>query len=319
MDYDSYRDRFQRLNEATDYIPAGLLCHYTSLSGLKGIMSSKKLWFSDSACLNDKTEGKYIYDVLKDCLFDIKNKSFVDMVTEQILKNAEATPNVRTVFQNEYAISISQNGVVKDKYFICCFSEENDELSMWNYYTKSANCEGCNLMFKTDEIWYNIHSGDKDWVYNVNIYKVIYDSDEQTKIIEDMLSLCLEYWDDASDYDKQQMIWDLGDYIEWNRFRIKHPAFKNEAEVRMVITITYGNYQYNMTQLDEEQRTIKTRHSNGLDIPYIEVPFWDMYVTQRITLSPTATENDEKMVHDLIYEHGFEHCGVHKSDIPLRY
>ena len=81
MDYDSYRDRFQRLNEATDYIPSGLLCHYTSLSGLKGIMSSKKLWFSDSACLNDKTEGKYIYDVLKDCLFDIKNKKSVQRRT----------------------------------------------------------------------------------------------------------------------------------------------------------------------------------------------------------------------------------------------
>lgn len=55
MDYDpTVRDLNNRMKRQI-YTPFGLLCHYTSLFGLKGSMFSKKLWFSDSTYSNGRT------------------------------------------------------------------------------------------------------------------------------------------------------------------------------------------------------------------------------------------------------------------------
>ena len=37
-----------------------LIYHYTSSSGLLGILSSESLWFTDFSVLNDESEGKGI-------------------------------------------------------------------------------------------------------------------------------------------------------------------------------------------------------------------------------------------------------------------
>ena len=46
-----------------------LIYHYTSSSGLLGILSSESLWFTDFSVLNDESEGNYIYSLVKDVLY----------------------------------------------------------------------------------------------------------------------------------------------------------------------------------------------------------------------------------------------------------
>ena len=41
----------------------GLAFHYTSPSGLLGILSQKRLWFSDCDYLNDSSESDYFFDI----------------------------------------------------------------------------------------------------------------------------------------------------------------------------------------------------------------------------------------------------------------
>lgn len=47
--------------------PKELLYHYTTISGLKGIVESQSLWASDVRYMNDSAELQYIISLLKDC------------------------------------------------------------------------------------------------------------------------------------------------------------------------------------------------------------------------------------------------------------
>jgi len=47
--------------------PEKLLYHYTTVTGLKGIVESQSLWASDVRYMNDSAELKYIISLLKDC------------------------------------------------------------------------------------------------------------------------------------------------------------------------------------------------------------------------------------------------------------
>ena len=45
--------------------PKGLLYHYTTLTGLLGIVGSKKLWASDIRYMNDSAELKHSADLIR--------------------------------------------------------------------------------------------------------------------------------------------------------------------------------------------------------------------------------------------------------------
>src|SRR5215207_1165696 len=45
--------------------PEGLVFHYTNAVGLLGIISSHRFWASNTAFLNDPSEGQYVLDIAK--------------------------------------------------------------------------------------------------------------------------------------------------------------------------------------------------------------------------------------------------------------
>ena len=65
------------------------LYHYTSPEGLIGILGNNKLWFTESGCLNDESEGKYIYSLIQNCIETnlTFNIDFSEEVRKQIIEN----------------------------------------------------------------------------------------------------------------------------------------------------------------------------------------------------------------------------------------
>lgn len=92
--------------------------HYTSISGLQGILEHKKLRFTNIKYMNDKDE---IFAGLE------------SMLKEGNIPEEKAD-KLREAFRSEVLQT-----------FVCCFSLEEDSLPMWNYYTKEINNQGYNI------------------------------------------------------------------------------------------------------------------------------------------------------------------------------
>src|ERR1039458_9844890 len=60
----------RELNAAKSVPPTGLIYHYTTADGLKGIIEKNELWASSAYFLNDSAEITYGYGVLKEVLDD---------------------------------------------------------------------------------------------------------------------------------------------------------------------------------------------------------------------------------------------------------
>lgn len=124
-------------NEIIDFIDKKTcekyITHYTSSSSLIKILENKTLRFSDALFLNDSSEGTVIFDYIQLNLdtrkYDISFKKAVSKKLEQLSFN-----------QHKY------------HYMLCCFSLDEDNAGMWNYYTKSRNQDGYSLTFDLKEL-----------------------------------------------------------------------------------------------------------------------------------------------------------------------
>lgn len=99
--------------------------HYTSISGLEGILCYKKLRFTNIKYMNDK--GEII--------------AGLDSMAKACNASEEAREILRSIFIS--------HGI---QTFVCCFSLEKDSLPLWNYYTKEINNQGYNIEFEVKKL-----------------------------------------------------------------------------------------------------------------------------------------------------------------------
>src|SRR4051812_23751258 len=97
--------------------PSGTLYHYTTQSGLIGIIRSRELWATDSQYLNDVKEYAHAFD-LAGAVISRRLSLATDHATVRVLKDMKLG---------------LQNAPVPDVY-VCSFSEERDSLSQWRAY-----------------------------------------------------------------------------------------------------------------------------------------------------------------------------------------
>lgn len=94
----------------------------------------------------------------------------------------------------------------------------------------------------------------------------------------------------------------------------KHPVFKNEEEIRMVLKCLRASSE---NLKDIYKMTIK----NGIFIPHYEIPFKPIAI-ETITYSPyIKTAYVEKSVSDLLsyYNYSLDTTVINKSKIPVEY
>lgn len=269
-----------------------LISHYTSASGLLGILGNGNLRFTEYAYLNDNTEGTYIFDFLEYCLHK-NNHCYSQDFISAVFHQLEKVP-----FNDIYDINCMY-------YFLCCFSSNSDSLTMWNYYTKTSSKAGYNIRFSYKDLHSDIISLHSSNGFYFEGYKVMYLPEEQEKFLYKLLDYVYCEWNkDANRFIIRVFL----NYLNSVRFAFKHIAFEPEQEIRFVI------------KLNRADELIKFFDKDGIIVPYIEVPFRKNDV-KAIILSPLVKEKTAVESIDLLLDkYGYKHnVKISPSNIPLRY
>jgi|GEM_PF-2659002 len=180
------------------------LCHYTDISGIKGILETNNLWLTDKNFMNDKLESNYSKELLISCL-----KERNTCITME-----ECNKYLDHYFNNEID-------------YVFSFSTEIDAIHQWNYYGGQA---GYCLVYSSSEIINAIVKNNFQVIHGL----VIYDYESQKSIVQDYLSVI----------DEWKMNKDNPEYFNFKRFenslrmqlgRFKQHNHSCEKEYRIIV------------------------------------------------------------------------------------
>ena len=192
--------------------PPPLIYHYTDGTGLRGILESGKLWFTDIFSLNDPTELRHGLNSAIEILKQLKNNKSQEL--DFFLK----------VFQKMVNSHIESTA----HHFICCFSKDGDDLGQWRAY--ADNGRGYAIGFDGDmltEVFL------KSTTENRAAFPITYGDDPlhemQTKIIEMFIPL---FSLDSRRVYQTKLATSLAVQLAYSSLFFKHKAYRNEEECR---------------------------------------------------------------------------------------
>lgn len=305
-----------------------VLYHYTSPDGLYSILKSHELWFTQTDFLNDTSEGSYIFTIIDSCLKNDFDNGFATAVNRYTQRKQGTLSFIDKFEEFEAEINNEYDKIInkfcdKNVYFSASFSKDEDNLAMWQYYTKSKDGIGYNICLDLDYFKIDLQrlsNFEALYVDYSQYYTVIYDEETQLSIMRSILQKYDYFWKAANSDEEKEVIFEYFiDLIEDIKFVFKHPAFAHENEVKIVFKMSKSNYDAILPLSQNKNSPIKLRQSGGLFIPYIAIPCLDLYSISSIRISPSIKQdNAHGSVMKLLAYCGYEHCSVSKSDIPLR-
>jgi hypothetical protein len=272
--------------------------HYTSPSGLLGILEKNCLWASSALSLNDLSEVTYGFGVVKEVLEERKGSTFTDAIWP--------------VLGDETRDSL------RDAAFFLSASAHGDSLNQWlGYSGKQGYAVGLdtsvNLVQLTEsdqEIAYLNHNLVSGW------FDVIYDRDRQRQAVNVLLDFLEQGHVPGSTHTAlHARLW-LGTLL----VQFKHPAFRDEREVRYLATRlpspveyfragAYGVVPYVKLVTREPGEYFYTR-SSGRKLPIVSVACGPLNAEERLP-AMAATRR-------LLAATGYS-ADVAPSDAPYRY
>lgn len=287
------------ITEYFRYKEKGALYHYTSSQGLLGILRSESLWFTDARYLNDESEGLIIYDLILETVSNHQDLKFKNVVQEFVKREKSYYED------NEEELCERDKNVISTnkRYYICSFSKNPDNLSLWRNYTKTDTCAGYNLAF--ENLSESISPSEKQPLEFYGIYRVIYDLQTQ----KDIVKKCIEGYYPLWKQGKRDIMTKFAFLINLCKFSFKQESFKSEEEVRVVVSDDLR---------ETESEELKIRNVKDFFAPYYEVPI-KLASIKAIGISPTI--KSQLSINSMYYlkkKYGL-FCEIKKSNIPLRY
>lgn len=197
-------------------VPPELLWHYTSSSGLLGIIESNTLRFSDSIFMNDGSEL-------------IHGLQLLNLVIEEFVNDKpEDHKAIASRLMNLVAQTLDQSGSI-----IFCMCEESNLLNQWRDYGRDVvpYCIGFDSGALLIPGEYNFDS------YLVN---VIYDIDVQRRILRTLceriyeMALKIPNVDSIDENEAEPYYIDAAIQFSSIILRLKNPAFAAEKEWRLI-------------------------------------------------------------------------------------
>lgn len=276
--------------------------HYTSQTGLMGIISSEKIWATNIKFLNDEQECQHAIGLIKEIVPTSKITSVHPdhAVYKQYVSALENDLDLIDDYLTQHVFTFS-------------FSQETDLLSQWRGYCSEDN--GFCLVFNIEEIFKQIKfEFDKKEKYELdNVYLIacIYKKEDKEKRIKNVLN---KYWSrylSASDETgKKSIIEDLLLEIRLFASYFKHPSFSEEKEKRIIVILNYA-----------ADSDLKFREGRFSLIPYIELPISKGSIN-RICIGPTLNKELSKRALETflekIYGSPYKHPEVIYSGTPYR-
>ena len=301
------RRKYQRKITHEEFSKFETIYHYTSPSALLEILKTGKLWFSDIAYVNDESESNYTYKMMGELLSinetNIEQEFYIAILTEVENRLTDKEPETLWGYTH------------KKGFFIASFSNDRDNLSLWNYYTKNQNMAGYNIGFNKNIIHKisRVVLGKSPYFVWGN---VLYDQNKQKTMLSDALLDYNKVFISALAEEKKNVIDSFLGLLFVLSLFFKQEFFKSENEYRIVI----DNYIDPIIKHDCAYEN-KFREINGFFVPYIETSF-EKEDIEGITISPTIRQeyyekSVQRMLLNLEYFKALKN--VKKSEIPLRY
>jgi hypothetical protein len=281
-----------------------ILYHYTSQTGLKGMLNDKTIWASKIHYLNDSKEFALALKLARDEL-DRRIKaatSKVDCSRLELLRD--------TIYTIEGVNTC-----------VCCFSKRGDALSQWRGY--GGGDAGFSVGFTRE--WF---TRVKDTL-GLSLSPCIYDPKDQQRLIQDAIDEFL-----ATNAEKEPYYWDRNrGHLDPDRPRtfvvlrhagddfanrlaliaplIKHKSFEAEKEWRLVVATVSAHKLHH-------------RPGRSMLIPYYKIPIGDadkFDSIREIVVGPTPhLDLSAASVRSLAIAAGLDHKGleIKTTRIPFR-
>ncbi len=146
----------------------GLLYHYTTPTGLLGILRSQRIWATEASYLIDANEIEYGLALVR---------AELSAVLESLKEEEE-----------KRIVSLALGRLVQRplEVYVACFSEEADLLSQWKGFSNIG--DGFAVGFAASEL--RRHKR-KFPMFNISLQKVVYDRAEQSKVVRSQIARTL--------------------------------------------------------------------------------------------------------------------------------
>jgi hypothetical protein len=230
--------RSDTLREFQNVAPPEYLFHYTTAQGLIGILKSKEMWATNVSYLNDSKE---IIEAAETAALAASNMALQPNVL---------TDELRLLNEMKEAA-----GSAGKRFYIIAFSEDGDSLSQWRGYCPAnggyaIGFPSKHLMSVAKEQGFYLLKCcyNERQVYQI-MYEIVYSYlEEYRQNRERLISNNQQY---------RRLIWKFSQYIVSIGAIIKHSAFKDEKEWRII-----------SPRIDEKHERIEFRAGPSTVIPY---------------------------------------------------
>ncbi len=278
---------YKEFDESISKKVQGKIYHYTSPEGFESILRNKNLHFTDRRFLNDKNESGYIRK------FFYENANYFTTKMNCTIEDYE--------WAFEQSFYAYNHGTVG--FFLCSFSLDKDNLSLWNYYTKGDKIAGYNIGFNIAEL---IKEKYDDYYMHG---KVIYSDKKKLEIVDRTIDILLSSVDDKKNILKGDLFLIIHKLVFISAF-FKEKCFKVENEYRFIII-------KGITEQEDNRILFKVR--NGIFIPYIEYSFTNKAIAD-IFVSPTIDKlMAESSLETLMNVYNIPGKNIYFSNVPVRY
>lgn len=288
------------------------LYHYTSATGLIGILTSKSFWLTDLRYMNDMSELQYAQQIIEQCIYDQIENSSLSYIQKEFLGRISKSYSPFETGGSVYSASFCENGNL---------------LSQWRSYRGQGGGYALGLDF-----FHTIRLLNKQCV----LRKVVYNSDEQKKLVNCAISNFVDAVGIVTQNAKLEEVSNTflpaaclafsgvaGEIM----FCLKHPDFHEEREWRLV------HFSRQVSPVNREVETPQFREFQGNIIPYHSVSFEGAieasnndlsgicFPVRQITIGPTiSSELNEQSIRTLMYSLSKDlEPKIEKSEIPLRW
>ncbi|WP_164762106.1 MULTISPECIES: DUF2971 domain-containing protein [unclassified Mesorhizobium] len=260
------------------------LTHFTTLSGLMGIVEKRCLWASNVSFLNDRRELQHgiaaAEKVLRDFATLQKKHVFAQIIDDVIVDLR------KTKLPDTYAT---------------CFCKAHDLLSQWRGY--GGRVQGVSVTFAGPQL-HTLFRG-----YGGVAMDVIYDKERTVERMRRSIVTFSGLADLLREKEVDKIRVELTKRLPKLVPRFKDDGFSEENEWRFVI------------QKDNDFERVKFRDADGVLVPYLEVtaPTGKKLPIKRVTVGPGKNQElTMRSVQLFLEAKGYEKVLVEPSAVPYR-
>lgn len=178
--------------KSSEQSPPSVLYHYTTQTGVLGILESKCIWATEIRYLNDASEFIFFVDMVKAAIEEARGATVGLSKHEILSEGVNLLSGLTDLFRED----------TKFLYFVASFTAHGDLLSQWRAYSR-------------DDIGYSIGFSSSKLqelarLQDFSLKGCVYDYDQQRQILHDLFQTAIRAESTIKDYHQEGGLTDEG-------------------------------------------------------------------------------------------------------------